>query len=362
MKIYSFAIVSNDLMQIDKYFCKDPTPFDIFLADSLELQDVDYSQCDPCHFTVRNEAQDSSPRDLLIAAAVKNIANEQFFARSIRTVQSKCHVVIICDEEAMSKLPKERYEAAVKCGVQFCVVPIKNWHGGYWGQATVAYYYVLAFLLRNRGKFNRIIFQDLYDSIFQGDPFTSDLLSAYNEIHVTHEFHLPSSPFMRKQYNKYKITVPEEFRNEYYKNSSHFAGYAEIFLKFMLLFVSVNYFKKGWNDQVTANYLNYYGLLQEYGLNYSDPGKANRFINMINAHGAEKASLGNYHAILSNNQKYAVCIHHTWFKIRVFLDIAKFCPIQERNPVLVKKYFGKCKKSCIKRIMHYYEKLDNKTY
>ena len=259
-------------------------------------------------------------------------------------------------------LPKERYEATVKCGVQICVVPTKNWVGGYWGQATVAYYYVLAFLLRNRGKFNRIIFQDLFDSIFQGDPFTSDLLSDYNEIHVTHEFHLSTSQFMHKNFIKYNITVPEEFKNEYYKNSSHFAGYAEIFLKFMLLFVSVNNFKIGWNDQVTANYLNYYGFLQEYGIHYSNPTKANRFINLINAHGSEQARIGNYHAVLSNNRKYAVSIHHLWRQMRALIDVADFCPIQERDPVLVKNYFGKCNVSCIEIIMKFYEKLDNKSY
>ena len=340
------------------YFCTDSTPLEIFMEPSLALKTVDYSKCELCHFKVRNEMNDSSPDDLMISSAVGHIANENFFSRSIRTVQSKCRVVIVCDEVAINDLPKERYESAVKCGVQFCVVPTKTWEGGYWGQASVAYYYILAFLLRNRGLFKRVIFQDLFDSVFQGDPFTSDLIRKKNEIHVTHEFKTGDEQFMVEHYAKMNISQPEWYKKKYYINSSHFGGFAETIIKFLLVFVSVNSFKDGWMDQTTVNYMIFSGILKKHGLKFSKNSRTQRFINLISGKPVEKAKYGYYHAHYSKYH-YAVCLHHTWSNYDIMVNMAEYCPIKERNETLIRDYFGKCNDYCIYRIMEYYKNLES---
>ena len=136
-------------------------------------------------------------------------------------------------------------------------MPSKEWNSGYWGFSAVGRLYVLAFMLRNRGKFNRVIFQDLYDSIFQGDPFSSDLITSPNEIHSTHVFKTGSHQFMLKYYNRANITQPEYYSKRYFKNGSHYGGFAETMLKFMLIFMTELDFKRAWNDQITANYLEF---------------------------------------------------------------------------------------------------------
>ena len=350
-KYFPFPVVKS-------FFCRDPTPLEIFMEPSLALKTVDYSKCELCHFTVRNEMNDSSPDDLMISSAIGIIKNENFFSRSIRTVQSKCHIVIICDEVAINNLPKERYESTVKCGVQFCVVPTKTWEGGYWGQASAAYYYILAYLLRNRGLFKRVIFQDLFDSVFQGDPFTSDLILSENEIHVTHEFKRGKDGFMKKYYKEMNIVQPCRHRRKYFINSSHFGGFAETILRFLLAYVSVMSFKDGWNDQTTINYLSFSGILKSHGISFSDDSRPQRFINLISGRPVEKAKYGDFHAHFSKNS-YAVSIHQIYMSRDIMANIVEYCPIKERNETLIKDYFSKCDDICIERIMKYLHEIDN---
>ena len=58
-------------------------------------------------------------------------------------------MVFVFDRNALSSLTKDRYEQTVRCGAQFIVLDNKKWID-YWSHASGAYYYVLAFLLRNR--------------------------------------------------------------------------------------------------------------------------------------------------------------------------------------------------------------------
>ena len=356
---FAFGINDSNKINAITYFCKDPTPLEIFLAPTLEYKEVDYSNCELCTFTVRNEFQDSRPNDLIIAPAIWNIANENFFSRSLRTAQSKCHLAIVCDEIAIDRLPKERYEAAVKCGVQFCVVPSKKWGGGYFDQCAVTFYFVIAYILRNRGRFHRIIFQDLFDTVFQGDPFTTDLVVSSNEIHATHEFLDGNNRFMVNLYKRANITQPEWYKKRFFINGSHFAAFSETLLKFLLIFISVNHFGKLWNDQMTDNYLVFSGILESYNLHYTIEERPQRFINLISGKPTERTSLGNFHAYFTNDQSYAVALHHTYNRVDIMVNMAQFCPIKERDQNLVRNYFGKCRDFCIKEVMKYYHKLDN---
>ena len=370
LKLYALALYyicyelsrygNCEWVRCDAFFCKDTTPLDIFLSENLVIsEELDYSKCNLCSFTVRNEVADSSPEDLLIATAVKQFANENFFARSIRTVKSRCRVVFICDKEALKRLPKERYEDVIKCGVQIIALPTKIWNGDYFSSATVGYYYVLPFLLRNRGRFRRVIYQDLFDSVFLGDPFTTDLINDHNEIHVTHEFRNGSFKYMVDYYHKAKLMQPLWYEKKYYKNSSHLGAFTETLIRFLLAFMSANDFNLGWNDQITANYMLYSGVLDKYGLHYSNEKRIERFINLISAMSPENTTWGNFHAYYHPNESYAVCLHHTWGNINIMVDIAKYCPIKERNKTRVNNYFGKCKAKCISAIMDYYHKLDD---
>ena len=82
----------------------------------------------------------------------------------------------------------------------------------------------LLFLLRNRGKFRKIIYQN--------------------------------------------ATIPEVYQDRYFKNGSHCADDAESIYEFFMLFVSTMSFSGGWDDQVHINYLEMSNELNKRGLSF----------------------------------------------------------------------------------------------
>ena len=344
---------------IFSFFCKDPTPFDILLDEALILKDIPVNNCHTCNYKVHNEAANSQNNDLVIGVALGGFSNEFFFSRTLRTVGSKCKLVFLCDRDAFSSLTKDRYEQTVRCGAQFIVLDNKKWID-YWSHAAGAYYYVLAFLLRNRGKFNRIIFQDLFDSIFQGDPFTTDLIPGENVIHVADEVEVHGNSFSQYYYKKANIPVPQRLLSKTIVNSAHFSAYQETMIRFLELFVSVNHYSKNWFDQATANYLEFGGFLRKYNLRYANYRESNKVLNINQLPRNLLGPLGDIHARNSVTQ-YATIIHHTWTSIELMKNMLKHCPIKERNPPKVQKYFGKCGKECVTSLMAYLEHLDNMT-
>ena len=321
----------------------------------MVLQDIPFSKCSLCNFTVRNDQASSTPNDLLITFAADHINNENFFTRSLRTANSSCKVVILCDENAFESLPQNRFIEAQKCGVQFVVVPNKPCPSmatttSYVSCSIIGFYYILAFLLRNRGKFKRIIYQDLFDTFFQGDPFSEFLFKKKYEIHVTTEFSRnKDNEFMMMGYPNQNITLPDEYLTKFYKNGSHCAGDAETIYQFFMLFVSTMSFSKGWDDQVQFNYLEISGELNKRGLSFSPDNEIARIINL---RGPKRTfqSLGNIHAF-SSSTDFALTIHQIYVRNSLFGDIAKACPIPDKEKDVVHKYFGRCDIDCINVVM-----------
>ena len=352
----SFHIISK----IYFYFCLDPAPFDIFLLDSMAVIDKPYSNCSLCNFSVRNDHPNSTSNDLLITFANNHITNENFFVRSLRTTNSSCKVVILCDENAFDNLPQNRFEEAQNCGVQFIVVPNKpcpkgSVSGVYISCMLIGYYYILAFLLRNRGKFRRIIYQDLFDTFFQGDPFAEILFKNKYEIHTTTECSsYAQNWFMRYATHKQNLTIPNEYMNKYFKNSSHFGGDAETIYEFFMLFVSTMSFSSGWDDQIHMNYLEMSNILNKRGLSYSSD-EIERFVNLKSPRKTYQ-HLGNIHAF-SSSTDYALAVHQIYMRNDLFVDMVKACPILDKDEDIVHKYFGKCDNKCINSVM----KIINKT-
>ena len=94
-------------------------------------------------------------------------------------------------------------------------------------------------------------------------------------------------------------------------------------------------------------------------MHYSSLDNLQYYINFLSAVPREYTTIGNFHAQISNTE-YAICLHHTWSRIDVMVEIARVCPIKERNQTFVQNYFGSCKNDCIKAIMNFYKEHDMK--
>ena len=120
------------------------------------------------------------------------------------------------------------------------------------------------------------------------------------------------------------------------------------------LFVSQNDYASGWHDQTTVNYLEIFDYLSRYNLHYSDITQPEPVVNLWNWR--LSGSFGYAHAQKSTSV-YATIIHHTHKNATLNVEIAKACPIIERNLSLIIKYFGKCERECYSSVTKYFSDL-----
>jgi hypothetical protein len=128
--------------------------------------------CAPCAFAVRGARANSSPRDLLATGMFRRSAGVIPCVRTLRTAGSRCTVVVFTDAAVFSAIGFHRYLA--DCGVTLVNV------GALFSERRN-----FLFMLRNSAcydwlryrdfLFDRVILIDLFDTVFQGDPFTDEI-------------------------------------------------------------------------------------------------------------------------------------------------------------------------------------------
>ena len=156
-----------------------------------------FNKCMMCNFTPQNYKPTSTFKDLLITTMFKTPTNIFPAIRSLRTTQSQASVVIITDNETLRTIPLLAMKDLMHCSLQFEVVEKREMsmlHFFTWRQQQY-----LNYLSENKDKYNRVIIFDLFDTVFQGDPFTKDLHN--NKIY----FSVENQTYDRSPYNQQLI-------------------------------------------------------------------------------------------------------------------------------------------------------------
>lgn len=131
------------------------------------------SKCKLCHFTVRNRNNsNSTPRDVIFSAMFIKSYNLIPSIRSIRSTMSSCSIIIFTDSYLYDSINPDLAEFFNNCGcflINIGTLPFSDRNNLFMMRNYVTY----QFLQVNSHLFDRIIIIDLYDTIFQGDPFIS---------------------------------------------------------------------------------------------------------------------------------------------------------------------------------------------
>ena len=137
----------------------------------------DTSKCPLCNFdpVISKSGHNSTPRDFVVVTGFgEEFTNVDLFVRTLRTTGSKANILFFTNLDLMKP---ELYEILKNCGVIFVdVSAFKNFDPITRRKAR----FPLIFDLLNTAPqyFDRIMYLDLFDSIFQGDPFTPELNSS----------------------------------------------------------------------------------------------------------------------------------------------------------------------------------------
>jgi hypothetical protein len=129
----------------------------------------DSSRCEPCTFTPRNRDPDSTAHDCVMATMFNMTYNLVPFVRSLRTTGSRCQIVFIVDAAMREKIDRPLAAFLAGCG---CTLITTTHFEAFRNDMLLLRSRVLVDFLRPRVRiFDRIVVVDLYDTIFQGDPF-----------------------------------------------------------------------------------------------------------------------------------------------------------------------------------------------
>ena len=145
---------------------------------------IDFSKCPVCNFTPvkARSPSDSTDRDALIVTAFgSEFTGVDLFVRTFRTSGSKARLIMFTNHDLM---PKEMYQLLTDCGVNIVDVPVFKKAPPLQRRKSR---FPLIFDLVNTipEHFNRIMYLDLFDSLFQGDPFIAEINP--NQLYATIE-------------------------------------------------------------------------------------------------------------------------------------------------------------------------------
>ena len=173
--IFIQACILNDRFNLN--FTKQPydsnetvSPY-TFNPPEIKLFDPSKMNCNLCNFASNERRRDSTPNDVVMAHSVGKFSNLLPFVRSLRSTGSQCSIVILVSLSDY-KPYKDQMKAAEECGVQFVYIDVpKNLQKNSRFHVFIPFYY--DFILRNKDKIHRVLKCDLFDTLFQIDPFNN---------------------------------------------------------------------------------------------------------------------------------------------------------------------------------------------
>lgn len=132
------------------------------------------NKCKICNFIPYKGGAlpNSSEKDLIMSFGTNKLTNLFPFIRTLRTTGSRCRFILFVDANSLTKYPNIYYELANDCGVEF--INIGSISFTKMQAMFLRFCFFQKFLITNQAKIDRVIFVDLYDTIFQHDPFTTE--------------------------------------------------------------------------------------------------------------------------------------------------------------------------------------------
>lgn len=184
----------NDLiLEFSPFASTRPMTMKLAKAAALALKGpYDYSECKLCKNPLPKEIH-SSERDLIIMFATYESYKAVVPVRTIRTSGCRARILLITDET--TALPFE---------FQDCGVTVVSTHVGKSASLNVRrgirFPFMTDFLPLVEKDFDRILYIDGYDTIFQRDPFPEKII--YNQLHYSPENHTYATNYVLRQWRE----------------------------------------------------------------------------------------------------------------------------------------------------------------
>lgn len=128
--------------------------------------------CPVCSFEPRNVNSDSTPRDAIIVSMLNLTYGFVPFVRSLRTTGCKATIVVFINNVAKKKIDESMQQFSKSCGVTFINIGSTTLDRNHF--LLIRNPIIYDFLKLRPNLFDRILTVDVFDTIFQGDPFYTE--------------------------------------------------------------------------------------------------------------------------------------------------------------------------------------------
>jgi hypothetical protein len=264
--------------------------------------------------------------------------NTVTFVRTLRSTGCKAAIIVFCDYMALRTFTADHLRFHDDCGVVFVdfgVVP--NGRANITVQARHLLYY--DFLTEYRSTFDRVIIADMYDTLFQQDPFTTDF--GYHTMGVTSEaVTLNADPTINTAWLKIAdpdyAADPKFYDDKIALSSGLLFGSTEAMLMFYNVFLGHKFydtFPPTSTDQGHLNFLYHKGVFAKSGLKIrvTQPGDY-----IVSARGAVFRQTTNWHGMFQVvGYSSSPAVIHQYSRIcPIMARVKKFCPAlrYDRSP------------------------------
>ena len=294
--------------------------------------------CKLCDFIPQNKRPDSTPRDLLLAFASGSLSNIVLFVRTLRSTHSQASITILLEEKLHVLLNQSERAFLRQCGCQIIYFNLKNQPKTY--LKNFLFQLSESFIRVNQHKIDRVMICDLFDVVFQGDPFHKRL--PRKAVHMIDEtLTLQSLPgaVNRKWINAVdpKFNFTQKLMNWKYFCSGYMCAEVSLMLQFLDIFLQDVPLVENSVDQGVFNYAYLTGHYDKAGVPIANIKPCDYI-----AHVAGSGDRGEEFPYASDSVQTktpALVVHHYYLtKYQFFKSLVKACP---RPDYTFKRYLSK---------------------
>lgn len=231
------------------------------------------SECLLCKFKPNNINASSTENDLILTIAFNSFEGSVAFVKTLRTTGSKANFVILSDSNTLSKIDRNIIVSLQNCGTHIVDIGTAGFFNVLQMQ-SMRYSCMKAFLTKFQNHFKRVILVDLYDTIFQGDPFTTDI--DWSKLHLSSEDIPIGTNYLNKQWIDAIPNIDhEKFYDKMILNCGVIYGPPHLIIKCLEILLkqfSSRLFEQNQMDQGFFNKIVYNGELSAADIDYEING------------------------------------------------------------------------------------------
>ena len=198
----------------------------------------EYNDCPSCSYESKTEkTANSSPKDLILVYSLGGVKNLILFMRTLRHVKCKATVVLFIDTDGYKTITPETKEVLKRCGMNIIDIGVYHLDSIIY-RWSFGFFAMFDFLKKHEKYINRVLICDLFDIVFQGDPFEA---GKYNNIiRFVSEAQKFSNTIDNREWIRYYLgSFPEQWNNSQVTNSGQVCGSVREIIKFLDEYLSL---------------------------------------------------------------------------------------------------------------------------